>query len=315
MMKKTFIPFLLLLLSQLSFAQRAVPELWGHRVHDDAHILSQGFVDGLEAKLKQHEDSTGNQIAVLIISSLEGDEVEDFSLRVAEAWKLGGKENDNGVLLLIVVDDRKMRIEVGTGLEGVLTDALTNQIIRNEIAPAFRDANYEGGVNAGVQAIIAGIGNEYKLDSSASPGVQGSGEEMGLTERIIVGLVIFGILGVFTFTGVFQKGCGSWFLYFFLIPFYALFPHIVIGMTAGLTITAIYIVLYPIMKLIIPRTKWGKKIMKDFANTKVSGGSSSRGLGGWSSRSSWGGGSSGSSGGGFSGGGGSFGGGGSSGSW
>src|SRR6185369_15906541 len=149
-----------------SFAQKAVPELWGQRVHDEAHALQQATVDQLEKSLKSYEDSTSNQIAILIIQSLDGDILEEYSIRVAEKWKLGQKEKDNGVLLLIAVDDHKMRIEVGQGLEGVLTDALSNRIIRNEIAPNFRRGDYDAGVLSAIDAIIKSIGQEYSANDS-----------------------------------------------------------------------------------------------------------------------------------------------------
>jgi len=101
-------------------------------VLDEAHALKQETIDQLEHQLAQYEDSTSNQIAILIINTLDGETIEEYSLRVAEKWKLGQKDKDNGVLLLIAVDDHKMRIEVGEGLEDALTDAQSNRIIRNE---------------------------------------------------------------------------------------------------------------------------------------------------------------------------------------
>ena len=122
----------------LALAQKAVPELWGQRVHDDAHVLKQETIDALEKQLKAYEDSTSNQIAILTVQSLDGEVLEEYSLKVAEAWRLGQKDKDNGVLLLIAVDDHKMRIEVGHGLEGVLTDTHSNRIIRNEMTQIGR---------------------------------------------------------------------------------------------------------------------------------------------------------------------------------
>jgi uncharacterized protein len=158
--------FLAVLFPFFSFAQLAIPELWGTRVHDEAKVLSPEFVHRLEQLLKAHEDSTSNQIAVLIVPSLNGEVIEDYTLRVAEAWKLGQQKNDNGVLLFIAINDRKARIEVGEGLEGPLPDAIASQIIRNELAPYFRQDNYEGGVAAATTAIIKAIGGEYKADSA-----------------------------------------------------------------------------------------------------------------------------------------------------
>jgi uncharacterized protein len=301
-----FLPFLLASLSLVCasnlFAQKAVPELWGQRVHDEAHILQQSTIDQLEKDLKAYEDSTSNQIAILIVQSLDGEVLENYSLRVVEKWKLGQKGKDNGVLLLIAVDDHKMRIEVGQGLEGVLTDALSSRIIRNEIAPAFRRSEFDGGVRDGINGIIKAIGGEYKADDlDTSSQLSGS-------DALFFGLFIFGILGLFTFFAVFAQGCAGWGLYLFLIPFYTLFPWVIIGVTATAVLLIVYLITVPILKLTIGRSKWAKDWMKNASNR--SGGGSS--WGSWSSGgSSWSSGSSSS----FSGGGGSFGGGGSSGGW
>jgi uncharacterized protein len=310
---KKLILILLLLSSHVMIAQRAIPPLWGHRVHDEAQALTTTTVEQLEVILKQHEDSTGNQIAILIIPSLDGDVLEEYALRVAhDEWKLGSSGNDNGVLLLVVVNDRKMRIEVGEGLEGVLPDAITSRIIRNDIAPHFRDQEYDAGINAGINAVIKAIGGEYSTETAEeSESLQ---VDMTLQERLLIGAFIFGILGLFTFLGLFVKGCMGWFMYAFLIPFYAVFPMAVLGPNGGLTALGIYAFGFPVLKGIISRTAWGKRMMKSMENSSKHGGG-----GGWSSGGGWSGGGSGGwssgGGGGFSGGGGSFGGGGSSGSW
>jgi uncharacterized protein len=297
--------FVLASASQIVFGQLAVPPLDNKRVHDQAGVLSSQTTQNLEYQLKLHQDSTGNQLAILIIQSLNGESLEEFSLRVAHnEWKLGSKNNDNGVLLLVAIDDRKMRIEVGQGLEGVLTDALCSQIIRNEMAPEFRRGDYDAGVLLAINAIVQAIAGEYTAEQNV-----GENSEMSVAERFFTGLFIFGILGMFTYAGLRTKGGGSWFLYAFLIPFYALFPHVAVGPSAGLGILGSYIIGYPILRAIFKRKGW-------IDNSTNSGGSSG---GGWSSGSGWfsSGGSSfgGGGGGGFSGGGGSFGGGGSSGGW
>lgn len=305
-MKKLFL--FLLLLSTLAQAQPKVPEFWGHFVYDEAHVLSASAIDNLEAILLRHHDSTSNQVAVFIIPSLDGANLEEYSLHVAhDVWKLGTANNDNGVLLLIAVDDRKMRIEVGQGLEGPLPDAIASQIIRNEIAPRFREQDYDGGVTAGVQAIISAIQNEYTASvTEDSNNVEMT--DLSWKERILIGAFVFGILGIFTVIGLTIPGCMGWFLYAFLIPFYATFPMVILGETGGLTALATYALGFPILKIIMGRTTWGKNLMKKMGSS--SGGGFGSGWSGGSSRSGWS-----SGGGGFSGGGGSFGGGGSSGSW
>jgi uncharacterized protein len=155
--------FTLLLLS--ASAQRKVPAHGGEWVHDEAGILSPQVKAQLEAILKAHRDSTSTQIAVLLIPSLEGDDIDSYALRVSEEWKLGQEKKDNGVLFLVTMEEKQMRIEVGYGLEGVLTDAVSGRINRNEVAPYFRQGNYEAGIQAGVIAIIQSVQGTYVNDS------------------------------------------------------------------------------------------------------------------------------------------------------
>ena len=165
MMKSVFITlfFFTLIVCSVS-AQRGVPPHGGVWVHDDAGILSPQGKAQLEAILKAHRDSTSTQIAVLVIPSLEGDDIDSYAFRVAEAWKLGQEKKDNGVLFLLSMQEKQMRIEVGYGLEGELTDALSSRINRNEVAPYFRQGNYEAGVQAGVIAIIKAVEGTYVND-------------------------------------------------------------------------------------------------------------------------------------------------------
>lgn len=308
---------LFVFLSFLSFttlAQKAVPELWNVRVHDEAHVLKQETIDQLELQLKAYEDSTSNQIAILIIPSLEGESLEDFSFKVAEHWKLGKANKDNGVLLLIAVDDHKMRIEVGQGLEGVLTDALCSRIIRNEMAPNFRRSDFDTGVTSAINAITAAIKGEYTADDTSDL------DDLSLTARILIGLGIYAFLGIFAFFALIIPGGWGWAAYAFLIPFFSIFPAFVMGEGLWFVPGLSYILGFPVIKFLVSRTKWGKNIATKMGNG--SGGSS--GSGRWTSGRGWSSGSSsssssssswGSSGSSFSGGGGSFGGGGSSGSW
>ena len=130
-----------------------VPPLRG-RINDYAGMIQPDKARELEGRLADFERDTGHQVAVLTIPSLKGDALEDFSIRVAEAWKIGQKGFDNGAILLIVRDDHKLRIEVGYGLEGVLPDAIANRIITEIIVPRFRENDYSGGIEAGVNAIL-----------------------------------------------------------------------------------------------------------------------------------------------------------------
>jgi len=130
-----------------------VPPLKG-RVNDYASLMPPAHAQALEQRLAEFESQTGHQIAVLTIPSLQGDALESFTIRVAESWKIGKKGFDNGVILFIAQNDRKLRIEVGYGLEGVLPDAIASRIIREVIVPRFRDGDFAGGVENGVEAIM-----------------------------------------------------------------------------------------------------------------------------------------------------------------
>ena len=126
--------------------------------------LSWDQVESLNQKLQQFDDSTSNQLVILMIPTLGSSSLEEFSLKVAEANRVGRKGKDNGILLLIVKNDRRIRIEVGRGLEGALPDALAGIIIRREIGPRFSEGNFYGGIDAGVGAIILATRNEYKAE-------------------------------------------------------------------------------------------------------------------------------------------------------
>lgn len=139
-----------------------VPPLAG-RVNDRARVLSPQMQSQLEAQLEAYERATGHQLAVLVVPSLEGDPVEDYTLRVVEAWKLGKQGKDDGVLLFIAVQDRKIRIEVGYGLEGDLPDALVSRIIRDVMVPAFRQGDLAFGITRAVSAIAAATGGQGEV--------------------------------------------------------------------------------------------------------------------------------------------------------
>jgi len=304
----------ILLVAAISFGSD-IPFLTG-RVTDNAEILSADMRRTIAESLKAHEQKTGNQIAVLTIPSLEGEGIEEYAAAVFNSWKLGQKGKDNGILVVIAPNDRRMRIEVGYGLEGTLPDGLAGSIIRNIMTPQFKTGNYNGGIQSGVKAIIevleggklTDMENDAADKERASSGLQISGPDLSITERILLGAFIFGIIGLFTAIGILAPGAG-WFLYFFLIPFWAMFPIVVLGTTCALYCLVTYLILFPIAKLLLKNTDWYIKAKNDlFTKGHASIGGfmvSSGGSGGsWSSGSS-----------GFSGGGGSSGGGGASGSW
>ncbi len=132
------------------------------RVNDYAGMISPGVRAQIEDKLAALEASDSTQVAVLTIPSLEGEDLEGFSIKVAEAWKIGTKVNDNGAILLVSKEDRAVRIEVGYGLEGKLTDLISGRIVDRIIVPNFKQGRFDQGFSEGVDAIVATVKGEYK---------------------------------------------------------------------------------------------------------------------------------------------------------
>ncbi len=135
-------------------AELAFPSLSG-RVVDGAGLLTPEQRDALDAKLKAHEDRTSDQVVVATVPGLQGTTVEDFANRLFRHWKLGQAKTNNGVLLLVAPTERKVRIEVGYGLEGALTDALSRVVIAGAITPRFKTGDYAGGIAAGLDGILS----------------------------------------------------------------------------------------------------------------------------------------------------------------
>lgn len=319
-----------------------VPPLTG-RVVDRADLLAPATEQDLTQRLAAHEDSTSNQVAVLTVASLEGRPIEEYSLQVARTWALGQEEFDNGVLLLIARDDREMRIEVGYGLEGTLPDVVASRIIRNELRPAFREGDFDGGVEAGVQAILDAINGTYEPPPSSSSSMP---RLTGLL-LFVVGALFGGIpcyislmagarggwllwiltlifLGPFILGGVFATLIGLAFLIVGESAASVLFP--LLGLPGAVVLyfwQSIRLIRHPTLKAAREKISkeesvtetmevWPFTFAPSFWKSGVTSTSGSGGSrGGWSSSS--GGFSSGGSS--FSGGGGSFGGGGASGGW
>jgi uncharacterized protein len=170
-----------------------VPPLADRRVHDSAKVLSPQLESQLEEQLKAYERSTGHQLAVLIVPSLEGEAIEDYTIRVVESWQLGKKGKDDGVLLFVAVGDRKIRIEVGYGLEGELTDALTGRIIRDVMAPAFRQGDLGFGISRAVSAMAAATGGSG--EPLPPPRRTRSHDGGGLPPYVLLVLVVLLFLG------------------------------------------------------------------------------------------------------------------------
>lgn len=144
-------------------AAEVMPPAPAHYVNDYAHVLSGGTVERLNQGLQDFEKATSSQILVVVYPKMQSDSsIEDYTIRVARAWRVGQAARNNGAILFVFVQDRKMRIEVGYGLEGALPDAVAKRIIEEEVKPHFQQGDYDGGVTAGVNAIMQATRGEYK---------------------------------------------------------------------------------------------------------------------------------------------------------
>ena len=284
---------LLLCWAGAALALVAVPPLSG-RVVDQTGTLSAGDIATLTQTLRDLETRKGSQVAVLIVPTTDGEAIEQYALRVAEAWKIGRKKIDDGALLVIAKNDRRLRIEVGYGLEGALTDVTTKRIIDEDVTPKFKTGDFAGGVSAGVDRMVRVVNGE-KLPEPEPPHWQDTGLLNGidpfnpfvLVFVFIVGAALRAALG--RLVGSAATGGVVGVLAWLLVG--SLGAAAIVGVLAFLVSAFI-------------------DLMPSGGSRGTRGGWSSGGSSDWSSGSS-----SGSSGGGFSGGGGSFGGGGASGSW
>jgi uncharacterized protein len=265
-----------------------VPTLKG-RVNDYGAMLPPESESRIETLLKDLEEKDSTQVVVLTVPSLAGDSLEDFSMRVAERWKIGRKGLDNGAILVIARDDRKVRIEVGYGLEGRLTDITAGRIIRDRIVPEFRAGRFDQGVLNGVVAVAEVVRGEFEA-SGQPPAASGAKDLMPFL--LIFVFMVFTMGRASRLLGAAGGG--------FLMPFlghmaFAPGPLVLVGL-GGLGLIAGY-------------------ILALIAGATSSMGPRSSGRGGFPIGFPRGGGGFSTGGGGFSGGGGGFGGGGASGSW
>ena len=178
-----------------------MPQLHEH-VTDFTNTLAYSDWRPLETQLQHFEDSTSTQIAVVIISSLGGEEISDLSLKIAEANKIGQKGKNNGLLILIAKDDKQIRFEVGYGLEGSLPDAVCDQIVRNEMRPQFREGNYYGGIQAAIDDVIKATKGEYKAEGNARRKVTNWGSSL-------LALFFIAMFGMSIFRGGRRYGVSS----------------------------------------------------------------------------------------------------------
>jgi uncharacterized protein len=195
--KQAYLIFILLIFPIQLLALEA-PALTG-RINDQARMLSPESLQRLELKLAAFERETSNQVVVLTVPSLQGDNIDQFSIRVAEAWKIGQKGRDNGVLLVIAQTERKVRIEVGMGLQGVLPDITSGRIIRDVMRPHLKSGNYEQGINIGVDSIIAATKGEFKGTGQTTRQMgTAKNKSPSFLNMLLVTVVVAAVLGMFS---------------------------------------------------------------------------------------------------------------------
>ena len=284
-----------------AFAEVAVPPLSG-RVVDQTGTLRSDDIASLTQTLKDLETRKGSQIAVLIVPTTDGEAIEPFSIRVAEAWRIGRKKIDDGALLVIAKNDRHLRIEVGYGLEGALTDATTKRIIDEDITPRFKAGDFAGGVSAGVHRMIQVIDGE-KLPAPEPPHWRAPNplDYIDPFNPFVLVLLFFGGAFLRSLLGRLVGSIANGGIIGFLAWL------VVASLTASILAG---VVVFVVSMLAESFASAGPPAGRGRYGSGGNGGGWSGGGGSWS-----GGGSSSSDGGGFSGGGGSFGGGGASGSW
>ena len=296
-MTRARLAFAALLLSSVSITALAldVPNLGG-RINDYADLISPAAEARIEQTLAALEQDEGAQVVVLTVESLEGELLEEYSLRVAETWKLGREQQDDGALLFVAKGDRKMRLEVGYGLEPVLTDVMSRRILDEILRPGFRAGDFDGGVERAVDAVDGLIRGTSTLPPPSQRDVQSDlpPRMFGVLWLLFLVPFILVVIG----TNPFQR-----FLYLFLIPFVFVGGLTVAGPSASPFFIAFWLIGAPIIWSFFGRRRKKQKAGKGGRRAAWSSGTWSSGGGGFSS------------GGGFSGGGGSFGGGGSSSSW
>jgi uncharacterized protein len=180
-------------------------------VNDLAGVLLRDEADILESKLIAYNDSTSTQIAVVTVKTTGNYDVSEVALKILREWGVGTKDKNNGIVLLVAVDDRKIRIETGTGMEGAIPDAIANRIIDQVIAPNFKEGHYYQGINEGVDKLILAAAGEYKSIPQSSSG-SGTG---GLLVGFIILVIIISIIsrrggGGGGGTSISRRGWGGW---------------------------------------------------------------------------------------------------------
>lgn len=231
---KKIITSLFLFLITCCASAISIPASPSNYVNDYAQILTPNTVQTLNQQLQQFEQTTTNQIVVATFQSLDGESIEDFATRLEEQWKIGQKEKDNGVLIVISKQDRAIRIEVGYGLESVIPDAMAGNIIQQQIVPYFKKGDYDAGVTQGVYALMKAIqpnavpssAHSKKIKAANQPSLSIVGIILiiaflisgGLLASLFIVLVFYGIVGLTHFIPLWLGFLAIYAVAYFFIP-------------------------------------------------------------------------------------------------
>ncbi|MBI4977713.1 MAG: TPM domain-containing protein [Spirochaetes bacterium] len=216
-----------LIISAAFVSALTVPSRPDGRVNDYAQLLRANTRASIEDFLDRYDTRTSTEIVVAVFPTLEEESLEDFSMRLAKQWKIGRQKKDNGVMLVVFVKERAIRIEVGYGLEDMIPDATASTIIRNIIVPKFRDGDYDGGIIAGVSALAKAAEGKFTADNAGKQNVLNDADIRKIVIIIIILIVALLIVDIIRFSGYkrAQKGYDKaysfieWFLLFSIVLF------------------------------------------------------------------------------------------------
>lgn len=213
-----FLSLLLLSLTQVGWAKATFPEPTGY-VNDYVGILSSQQKQTLTNAITELEEKTSAEVAIAVVESIDPYDIEQYAVKLFEKWAIGVKEKDNGVLIVLALQERSVRIEVGYGLEGILPDGLAGEIIRSDMIPFFKEKNYAEGLIQGTRAVIKQVAKEYQVDITGLPSAKkpihqkdtALGSLLEFIFLILFFILVFGfksgLLGFFLFG---PRGGGYW---------------------------------------------------------------------------------------------------------
>lgn len=197
LLRRTILLLFILLTGHFLLYAQDLPDVSNRLVTDYTNTLTRGEQQQLEQKLLAFQDSSSTQIAVVVIKSTEGYDIADYAVRLAQKWAIGSKKYNNGILLLVALNDRTVNIQTGYGIEGALPDVIAHRIIQNEIRPSFSQQDYFGGLDKATDAIISYTKGEYKAD----PRARGREKDGGGIPVILIVIIVIVVISIISKNG------------------------------------------------------------------------------------------------------------------